>query len=190
MFHIKTVMIVLCVVIVYLWLRRRYQGQTGTWDSEQEIQEYAILNSEEKPPKIKSKPNAVWSAVHGNDGNDSAGEKMCRRHLEKRLGVPFRKERPDFLKNPVTDSNLELDCFNRDLKLALEYNGKQHYEWVPKFHKTKTEFHAQKYRDEIKRRLCFENGIDLIEVPYTVSQKDIGLYIDNALEQLKRIKLI
>jgi hypothetical protein len=31
--------------------------------------------------------------------------------------------RPDFLKNPATGRNLEIDCFNNQLKIGLEYQG-------------------------------------------------------------------
>lgn len=98
----------------------------------------------------------------------SAGERACRKFLESKFKRPFPKARPNFLRNSVTGTNLELDCFNEDLKLAVEYNGQQHYQYTPYFHKNKEAFHNQMYRDETKRRLCRENGITLIEVPHTV----------------------
>ena len=36
---------------------------------------------------------------------------------------------------------------------------------------------TQKYRDDMKRRICKEQGIVLIEVPYTVPIKDIANFI-------------
>ena len=118
---------------------------------------------------------------------DSTGETACRRYLEMRFKRPFSKARPDFLRNQVTsgsrgDYNLELDCFNPEMKLALEYNGIQHYKFIPYFHRTKETFYNQKYRDEIKRYKCKENGIDLIEVPHDV--KDIENFIEKELENL------
>ena len=119
---------------------------------------------------------------------DSRGETACRKYLEMRFNKPFDKIRPDFLRNPVTsggkngDYNLELDCFNPELKLALEYNGIQHYKYVPYFHRSKETFHNQKYRDEIKKYKCRENGIDLIEVPYDV--KDTDTFIETELRKL------
>ena len=59
---------------------------------------------------------------------DSKGEIECRKVLEEIFNRPFKKHRPNFLNNPVTGGmfNLELDCYNDDIGLALEYNGIQH----------------------------------------------------------------
>ena len=114
---------------------------------------------------------------------DSTGETICRNYLEKRFKTSFRKARPDFLRNPVTggDYNLELDCFNPEMRLALEYNGAQHYKYIPYFHKNKEAFLNQKYRDEMKRNKCRDHGIRLIEVPYTVKPADLENYVDKEL---------
>lgn len=118
---------------------------------------------------------------------DSKGETECRRVLEELFKKPFLKYRPDFLRNPVTSdsmasNNLELDCYNPELKIAVEYNGIQHYKYVPFFHRTKDAFQNQKYRDHIKREACQKNGIILIEVPYTVKIDEIKPYL---MEKLK-----
>ena len=114
---------------------------------------------------------------------DSKGEIECRYVLEDIFRRPFKKYRPDFLNNPVTGGsfNMELDCYNPELKLAVEYSGKQHYEYVPYFHKNKEAFLNQNYRDELKRRMCKDNMITLIEVPYTVKIEDIRKYLINKL---------
>lgn len=120
---------------------------------------------------------------------DSKGEIECRRVLEKIFRRSFNKIRPNFLNNPVTDGNynLELDCYNDDLKLAVEYSGKQHYEYVPYFHKNKEAFYNQKYRDELKKRMCKDNGIILIEVPYSVKHDDIEQYLINEIKKNYKI---
>lgn len=114
--------------------------------------------------------------------NSSKGEAECKRVMESIFaGRKFNKYRPSFLHNDVTGSNLELDCFNPELKLAVEYNGRQHYAYSPYFHATKHEFYNLRYRDEIKRRLCREKGIHLIIVPYTIQVDKIESYIKNKL---------
>ena len=95
-------------------------------------------------------PNSLSSSNKKSSNNkDSKGETICRNYLEKTLQRRFSKARPDFLRNPVTggDFNLELDCYNKDIGLALEYNGIQHYKYTPYFHKNKESFLNQKYRD-------------------------------------------
>ena len=62
------------------------------------------------------------------------------------------------------DSNrvMELDIYLPNEKLAFEYQGEHHYsdiyslgnKWI------------QKQKDEEKRKLCAENDITLIEIPY------------------------
>lgn len=113
---------------------------------------------------------------------ESKGERECRRVIEKLTGQPFPKERPSFLLNGISGQNLELDCFNQDLKLAVEYNGEQHYKFIPFFHETKDAFYNIRYRDEMKKRLCDENGVTLIVVPFTIHHEDIEDYITKELK--------
>lgn len=115
---------------------------------------------------------------------ESKGEVECKRVLRKIFNRPFDKARPNFLNNPVTGGqfNLELDCYEPELKLAVEYNGIQHYQYNKFFHRNKEHFLNQKYRDDMKKRICKEYGIFLIEVPYTVKIHDIE---DFLIEKIK-----
>jgi hypothetical protein len=115
--------------------------------------------------------------VDENEPKESKGERMSRVAAKKIFGVDFIKIRPDILKNNVTNHNLELDLYNEELKLAIEYSGRQHYKYVPFFHKNYEDFLNQKYRDEIKKMLCKKNDIMLIEIPYTVKHEDIETFI-------------
>lgn len=113
----------------------------------------------------------------------SKGEDECRRFLEERFGRDFSSIRPDWLKNPIgTGKNLELDCYNRELGLAVEFNGIQHYKFTKRFHSSQGDFNEQKYRDVIKRQACKERGITLIEVPYY--EKNISGFLSQKLAQL------
>lgn len=116
-----------------------------------------------------------------NLNGDSKGENYCRSVLEKLFNRPFPKVRPDFLNNPETGKNLEIDCYNEELKLGLEYNGIQHYCW-PNFTKqTKEEFIQQRRRDLYKIEQCNKLGIYLIPVPYNVPYNLIPQFIINYL---------
>jgi len=83
--------------------------------------------------------------------------------FEEYLGVEFRKKRKVF------GSNLELDGFNEELAIAFEHQGKQHYEYIPFFHRKPSNFKKQQMRDAEKRRLCNRHKVTLIEIPYTES---------------------
>lgn len=113
----------------------------------------------------------------------SKGEAECRYVLEKMFSKPFPRRKPKFMFNSETGANLELDMYNKELGIACEYNGKQHYEYIPYFHsKGKTDLYAQKRRDVKKREICSKLGIQLIIVPYTVKEKNISNYIINELK--------
>jgi len=129
-------------------------------------------------PKYTPKKNNIST---GSRAKESKGEAECRRVLQSLFQRKFASSRPDFLRNPVTGGNfnLELDCFDSQMKLAVEYNGIQHYIYTPYFQKSKAHFLNQKYRDDMKQRICKEHGITLINVPYTVKLKDIKEFIIN-----------
>lgn len=58
--------------------------------------------------------------------------------------------------------SLELDYYCDSLKLGIEFQGPTHFK--PVF--GEVELTQQRKRDERKRRLCKENGVDLIQVHY------------------------
>jgi hypothetical protein len=126
------------------------------------------------PKYQKPKPKIVTT---------SKGEMICKQVMENIFKKPFNKVRPDFLKNQVTGKCLELDIFNEEMKLAVEYNGQQHYKYTPYFHKSYEAFLNQRYRDEMKKVKCTEAGIKLIEVPCSVPNDKIEEYILKRLEE-------
>ena len=58
-------------------------------------------------------------------------EEQCREILQRLTGKKFNSVRPDFLKNPETNRNLELDMYCEEMNVAFEYNGCQHYHFIP-----------------------------------------------------------
>lgn len=118
-------------------------------------------------------------------GGSSKGETKCKEFVEFFFQQPFDKCRPNFLQNPVTRENLELDMFNADLALAIEYNGAQHYNYNSFMHgNSKDKFYNQQYRDLIKKDLCDKQGVKLIVVPYTVNENQIASFL---FEELKKL---
>ena len=107
--------------------------------------------------------------------------KLVLEHIFKR---PFVKIRPDFLRNEVTGYNLEIDLYNDDLKLGVEVQGDQHYKFIPFFHRNKDAFVKQRYRDEMKKLKCREEGITLIEIPYKVGEDGLKPYL---IDQLRMV---
>ncbi len=129
------------------------------------------------------KPEAKKKTWQNNSFNPdlpkrrSKGEIECQQSLQRMFRKPFETARPDFLGNNVTGFNLEIDCWDPELKLGVEYQGIQHYKFKPYFHKTFSDFRNQQYRDEMKRMKCKDAGVILIEVPHTVKESDIETFL-------------
>lgn len=157
------------MLIIILFLKNLCTGSSGKYSWYREVQ---------KPPK------KVVFSLDESDIHTSKLELKAKMILESIFHRPFKKIRPDFLHNPVTGKNLELDLYNHDLKLACEVNGNQHYKYTPFFHsKGKEQFYNQQYRDEIKKMKCKENGICLIAIPYDVGDEGIKDAILNELRK-------
>jgi hypothetical protein len=140
-----------------------------------------ILRKDTGTWSTKLQPDAAGQYIP-KDEKSSKGELRCKYFAELYFKKPFERVRPEFLRNHVTGGkqNLELDCFNPELKLAIEYNGEQHYNYIPFFHSSREAFLNQKYRDELKKVYCRENGITLIEVPYNV--KNIETFLSERFD--------
>jgi hypothetical protein len=103
-------------------------------------------------------------------------ENECIAIIEEFTGNKFTKIRPKFLKG------LELDGYNDELKIAIEYNGEQHYKIVDYFHRNGIyDLLKQVENDKLKKERCEENGIYLIVVPYYIEDKEI--FIQEQLDQ-------
>ena len=102
----------------------------------------------------------------GSEGEELTCQ-VFEEYLEREVDINIR---PNFLKNPESGKNLELDIFDSRTKIALEYNGIQHYKFPNSFHKTEQVFYDQVYRDTLKAELTEKEGIILIVVPYTIDE--------------------
>jgi hypothetical protein len=109
-------------------------------------------------------------------------EGWCRKILEENYGKPFPSVKdPRVIPNPnpkfVNSKRhaLELDCYNEEVgkalgysALALEYSGRQHYDYPDPagWNKTEADFKKLIRYDQHKKNVCEEKNIYLICVPY------------------------
>lgn len=118
----------------------------------------------------------------------SKGEAECKKCLEGIFGVEFKNVRLNEIKNPNTNKNLEIDCYNPELKIGVEFHGINHYKFIPFFHKTFDAFRESQLRDEFKELTCKKLGILLIIVPYNTKLENICSFILNELKRFNRVQ--
>jgi hypothetical protein len=128
----------------------KFNSHDNTYSYERQGNYYSQMKNQNTPKTSK-----------GEDILAEVFEDIIQKKIERNL-------RPSFLRNPESGKSLELDCYVPEYKLAIEYNGIQHYKFPSAYHKTEKEFYDQLYRDRLKKKLCDEAGVYLIPVPYWV----------------------
>lgn len=119
-----------------------------------------------------------WN-VKCRDCSTGYTENKVREIFESRFDKQFPTVRPKFLRNPETGRNLELDGYCEELKLAFEYDGRLHYE---SWDEDDPEPLAKtQERDKLKDKLCEENDIILIRIPYW-EKTNLDSYIEGKLK--------
>ena len=102
---------------------------------------------------------------------ESEGEATIRRWLQKHGILDFEQE----YQLPNEDPTLPLQYLSADFYLLhgreyiiIEYHGEQHYKDIPHFYEGRVRnFAVQQHRDRYLRQYCHDNGIRLIEIPYS-----------------------
>lgn len=138
----------------------------------------ATYTNLETPLRWKCHRGHAWEAPLRNIRNSNRtwcpkcrykSESACREILEEIFDTPFPKKRLREMEY------LELDGYSEEFGIAFEYNGLQHEQYVPHFHRNgPDDFWEQRARDERKRSLCEENGIVLVEVPPDYNYRDLA----------------
>jgi len=108
------------------------------------------------------------------------------------INYRFPRTKKEWLKNKKGNL-LELDGLCEELKLAFEYNGIQHYEFHPFFHRVIEDFYEDQEHDKIKKEKLNEHNIVLFTIPYRYDFRNVKLidcYIWNFLIDFFKLKMI
>lgn len=65
-------------------------------------------------------------------------------------------------------------------KILIEFNGEQHYRFIKQFHCDEKGFETQRNRDSFKIKYAYDNGYELLIIPYT-DIEDIDIILTNYL---------
>ncbi len=133
----------------------------------------------------ETKPSGISSRSWCPECTISRRERLCRAYFETIFGEKFPNCYPGSWLVNQAGKKIQLDGYCEKLGIAFEYQGEQHYREVKLFHRKKT-LDMQKQVDALKQELCRRKEITLIEVPFYISDKNMGSYI---LKQLQKNKL-
>lgn len=126
----------------------------------------------ENAAKVAKAPRPDQQTILESMGNKTlTGEQRVRMAAEFLTGKPFPSTRPTWLRNPISQRLLQLDCYNEELALAIEYDGAQHTFFNPFFHQTWESFQYAQLRDNIKEELCKMHNVVLIRIPFWVVEQ-------------------
>ncbi len=104
-------------------------------------------------------------------------QESIRQMCERIFHVPFFDYKHPEIVNPETGRMLDLDIYNSNLQLAIEYNGEQHYK-INSMSPTQDVLDKQKRRDAYKAQRCQELGIHLIVIPYTEKDRAFEMIME------------
>ena len=111
-------------------------------------------------------------------------EEQCRSVFEQLTGSSFPTKRPAWLMG-AHGKPLELDGYNEALKIAFEYNGKQHFSENTSWPSSEQNLQKIQSRDALKVRLCRENNVALFQINYDDDPELIPDIILNQYYELK-----
>ena len=109
----------------------------------------------------------------------SKSEEVARATFKQLFGGEFKKRRPTWLRNS-RGRQMELDGYEERLGIAFEYQGRQHFENIG-IYGMGDRLEQRKADDELKKTLCRENHVELVELRWDDEYEDFPRLIRERL---------
>jgi hypothetical protein len=107
-----------------------------------------------------------WHFIEGNRCprcKESKGEQTIRKWLEEN-NIEFIPQKEFDGLVGIRGGNLSYDFYLLGLNILIEFQGKQHEQFVKGFHKNKDDFKKQQEHDRRKREYALQHNIELLEI--------------------------
>lgn len=109
--------------------------------------------------------NALTAINGKHNRQDSYGELQVKKILDE-LGVKYKQEK--LITVPIwrKDRLVRADFYLPKQNYIIEFNGKQHYEYMPEYHKSEGSFEYQQARDKALEEYCLTHNINFVAFRY------------------------
>ena len=92
----------------------------------------------------------------------SKGEQLIKSILENE-NVRYQQEK---VFTDLRNGKMRFDFFLPEFGILLEWDGIQHFQQIPRFHRTRQEFNHAKQNDRYKNSFALAHGYRLYRIPY------------------------
>lgn len=134
----------------------------------------------DKGHSFKIKYSKIMEGVGCPICNTSKGEYKIRRWLLKN-NIKFEAQKT--FDDAIYKFNLRWDFYLPQYNVLIEYNGRQHYEFVARWHKDLIGFRTQMERDLLKEKYAHEHGLKQLVISYE-NFDEIEQILSNYLNKL------
>lgn len=154
---------------------------------------------------VNSSSKLTWECAHGHKWkavpssiksqgtwcpycSTGISERICRAYFRQLFGKPFPKVRPKWLVNE-RGMGMELDGYNKAIRVAFEHHGEQHYTNQSQYITSGSQLRQRKKDDQLKLKLCKENGVRLIVIPQLFQRTKLEDLQQLIYDECKRLRI-
>lgn len=151
------------------------------------VTEQHITGAHAKVPVTCKNCKSTWTPTVSKLINAKQGCPICRsshgekllKHILEQMGVEFCRQ---YIIPRLPRKMFDFWFTYQDKEYLIEYDGLQHFQRSPFFHKQESDFEQLQLNDINKASIAIDSGYHLIRIPYTYEDEDeVKQIIDYAL---------